>query len=95
MASLERSDVEAALAAKGFVRQDRAHRHYLLHVAGRYTGIATMVSTGTGYKTIGSPLVSAMAKQVKLTAKQFCELVECTLSGAAYVEILRAKGLLE
>lgn len=93
--ALQRSEVEAALAAKGFVLDERAHRFYRLHVDGRYTGIQTMVSTGTKYRTLGDSLVSQMARQVQLTARQFRELIECTLSAGGYLEILRSKGIVE
>ena len=62
-------------------------------VDGRYTGITTKTSRGSAkYKTLGDDLVALMAKQVKLTTKEFCALVECTLSGAAYVDSLRMRG---
>lgn len=93
VANLERSAVEAALDAKGFTLEERDHRYYFLFVDGKRTGIYTKVSTGTNYRTLRDPLVALMAKQLKLTAKQFRELVECKLTAGGYVEILRGQGL--
>lgn len=94
MASLERDIVESGLTEKGFVREDRDHRFYFLYVDGKYTGIYTKTSRGKGYKTLGNDLVSAMAKQVKLSKPQFVELVSCTLSREEYLNLLREQDAL-
>ncbi len=92
MANLERDDVEAALKRKGFVQDDRDHRYFKLFVGGKYTAIFTKTSTGKKYKTLGDNLVSHMARQVKLTGKQFKALVDCSLSAADYVLLLQQRG---
>lgn len=90
---LDRADIEAALTKKGFTeRPDGDHRYYRLFVDGKYTGILTKTSRGSKYKTLSDGLVAAMAKQLGLTNKQFRELVECTMSGDAYLATVRASG---
>lgn len=92
MPSLERDDVEASLKRKGFVEENRDHRFFKLFVNGKYTGIYTKTSYGKKYKSLGKSLVSDMAKQLYLTTKQFESLVDCTLSGEGYLELLRQRG---
>lgn len=94
MPSLERDDIEAGLKKKGFVEADtgRDHRFYKLYVAGKYTGIQTKTSRGTKYKTISTGLVAHMARELKLTSKQFQDLIRCPLSFEGYVELLGQSG---
>ena len=92
--SLERADVVGALTAKGFKEQpDRSHDYYWLYVDGKKTQINTHVSRGTAYKTLGDDLVWAMAKQLKITTKQFRQLVECTLSEVGYIAAVRSQQI--
>ncbi len=92
MPSLPRDDVEASLKKKGFNQEEGDHRFYKLIVGGKYTGICTKTSRGKEYKSLGDNLVSQMARQLRLTTKEFVSLVDCTLSGPAYVELLREHG---
>ncbi|HEX4338512.1 MAG TPA: hypothetical protein VH062_21555 [Polyangiaceae bacterium] len=89
---LERSDIEASLKRKGFVEEDRRHRFSTLVVGGQKAGITTMTSKGTGYRTLDDSLVGQMAKQLKLTKKQFVELVNCTMTFDEYVALLNEAG---
>jgi hypothetical protein len=89
---LDRTDIEAGLKKKGFVEEDRDHRFYALVVEGHYTGIMTKTSKGTGHKTLGDNLVGLMARQLKLTKKQFVDLVTCPLSLDDYVALLKQTG---
>ncbi len=52
-----------------------------------------MVSHGMGNSTIGSKLISDMARQLHLTKSQFLALIDCTLDEAGYREILTTQGL--
>jgi len=92
VATIERDDIEQALAQKGFQLEEGDHRFYRLYVAGKKTSICTKVSRGRNYKTLGEDLVSLMAQQMKLTAKQLREFVDCSLSHEGYVGALRARG---
>lgn len=91
--NLERSKVQDNLPKKGFVEEDdRKHVFYLFHYNGRKTHIRTHVSHGSKYKTLNDDLVSMMAKQCKLTTKNFKGLAECTVSHSDYVNLLKEAG---
>lgn len=91
--NLERSKVQSNLPKKGFVEtDDRRHIFYHFHHNGKKTHIHTMVSHGSKYKTLGDDLVSAMARQCKLTTKNFKRLAECTVSHEDYVKLLEEAG---
>ena len=94
MPSLERSDIESSLVKKGFVRDDRDHRFFRLVHEGKTTGIFTMTSHGTGYRSLSADLVGKMAKQLKLKTKEFVDLVECPLTADAYIALLIQKDAL-
>lgn len=91
--NLERALVEQNLPKKGFV-EDRGRDHVFFHFIhdGQKTHIRTHVSHGSKYRTLGDDLVSKMAKQCKLTSKDFRSLSECTLSHNDYLAILKKSG---
>lgn len=91
--SLERTLVMDNLPKKGFVEQDdRDHIFYHFHHDGKKTHIRTHVSHGSKYKTLGNELVGQMAKQCKLTSKNFRGLAECNFSHEDYIKLLKAAG---
>lgn len=91
--NLERTLIRENLPRKGFHETDsRSHIFYHLYHNGKKTHIRTQVSRGSKYKVLSSNLVSAMARQCKLTSRSFCDLVECHLSGDDYIAILRDQG---
>lgn len=92
--TLDRADVESALAQKGFTLEERDHRYYFFYHNGKKTAVSTKVSTGTAYKHLGDKLVSDMAHQMKLTTKQFGQFVECSMSGKDYVSALKVRGVI-
>jgi hypothetical protein len=92
MPSLERDAVESSLKKKGFVVEERDHRYFRLMHDGRYTGIFTKTSRESNHKRLDSGLVNMMAKQLELRSKEFVSLVECPLTQAAYIELLRERG---
>jgi len=51
---------------------------------GRRTDIRTRVSHQSGGGDIGDNLLSAMARQVRLSRRDFEQLVDCPLSREAY-----------
>jgi len=90
---LERSDIEAALEKKGFVRAEGDHSFFTYHtIRGAKTSVWTKTSHGTGYKTIGDKLVGAMARQCGLISPQFKHLVACPLGRGELESILLASG---
>lgn len=93
MSALDRSEIEAALPRKGFQEiPDRDHKVYKLVVDNKYTGIYTKTSRGSNYKTLSSDLVGRIARQLRLTTKEFKSLVDCPLSEADYLRLLRTRG---
>lgn len=94
MPSLERDAVESSLVRKGFVESGGDHRFFKLMHEGRYTGICTKTSRGSSYKVLNVGLVSQIAKQLKLTTKEFVELVECPLTAEAYIDLLLQRDAL-
>jgi hypothetical protein len=90
---LDRSHVESALLRKGFIRRDGDHRFYLFVHDGKVTPIFTKVSHSPKHKTLDDSLLSYMARQTKLTNKQFRQLVDCTLSHDDYLDHLRSIGI--
>lgn len=93
---LDRRRIESALSSKGFI-EDRAGDHRFFHheYEGRRTGISTRISHGSGYKTYGDTLLSAMRKQLELdSVAQLADLVNCPMTRDRYNEHLRGKGLL-
>jgi hypothetical protein len=92
---LDRSRIENALAAKGFVREDTHHRYFYHEHQGKRTGVTTYTSHGSGYKAYGDPLLRSMRRQLRLdTVAQLADLVRCPMSADAYNEHLKGKGLL-
>lgn len=87
-----RRAVMAALERKGFVASEGDHTYFIYHTAdGRKTLAKTKVSHSG--KDIADPILGMMARQCKLTAPQFRNLVDCPLSREAYETILRNQGL--
>ncbi len=89
-----RKAVEAALEKKGFVREDGDHHYfYLVDDAGRRTGVFTKTSHSPKHKDLSDPLLGEMAKQVRLTKRDFLRLVDCSLDEGEYRKRIRALGV--
>jgi hypothetical protein len=54
---IDRSEIEASLAAKGFIKEDSHHRYFYHEVEGKRSGVFTYTSHGSHYKTIGDNLL--------------------------------------
>jgi len=93
--TLKRNEIDSALTTKGFCKVDRKkdHYYYYLKVDGIDVGIFTKISRGSKAREIGEPLLSIMAKQLKINKKQFIAFVDCTVKYRDYLEILRGKGI--
>lgn len=84
---LKARNVKAALLGKGFKEaKNKDHHYYYLYIAGKKSSINTKISHNE--KEIGDALVSAMARQIKLTTPMFKDFVSCPLTGEAYLRIL-------
>jgi hypothetical protein len=92
---IDRSEIEASLAAKGFIKEDSHHRYFYHEVEGKRSGVFTYTSHGSHYKTIGDNLLKQMKKQLRLdTSAQIADLFKCPMTGDGYNELLRKKGML-
>ena len=56
-------------------------------------GIHTFVSHGT--KEYGEALIGEMKKQLRLTKKEFMDLIDCPMTKEKYLRILISKGHIE
>ena len=85
-----REEVVSALTRKGFQKTDKGdHDHYIYwNLAGKKTTFRTKVSRGTSYKTLSDDLLGQMSRQTGLAKKSFLDLVDCTLSQAAYEKMV-------
>jgi hypothetical protein len=83
-------DVESALKRKGF-KQTEGDHHWFVYVT--FEGAKTTSKTKTSHtqkmKDISDNLLSQMARQCKLSKKDFLDLIDCPLSREAYEEILK------
>jgi len=82
-------DIAASLLRKGFQSTGGDHVFYHLWVNGKKTAIFTKVSHGE--KEVSDGLIGKMARQTRLSRKDFCRLVECSLSGDDYTSMLRSE----
>lgn len=93
---IESSDLEKALAKKGFSLEPgkKDHRWYRFYHRGMATSIRTKISHGPKH-TLGPRLVSATWKQMRLRNKNdLSSFVECTLSETKYIQILEEAGII-
>jgi predicted RNA binding protein YcfA (HicA-like mRNA interferase family) len=86
-------DIREALRTKGF-HEDRSrdHCYYFLHYNGKKSSVFTKISHSE--REIKAPLLSVMARQLKITKAQFSELVICTLRGDEYAALLIAQRII-
>lgn len=93
---LARSDIISVLPSKGFKKKEKKKHTYFFHVHnGKETGINTLVSRGTKYKSYGNELLGAMKKQLKLsTLRQLKNLIECPMTEEKYNKFLKELGFL-
>lgn len=87
MSVLKKKQIAAALTKKGFEDRNGDHKFFYYVYNGKKINIFTYLSNGSGNE-IGDSLISRMSKELKLEKASFMELIECTLSGDAYKEIL-------
>lgn len=93
--SLSRAETERTLVGKLGLQLDRSdHRVYHLYVGERFV-LRTMVSTGSGQRTLGAPLVAAMAKQLRISVANLRAIVGCTIDRTGYLQRLCNAGVLD
>ncbi len=89
MASLSADKTKKALLNKGFVQDDRHHHFYLLYHQGK---VVVYTKMSHNDQDIGDQLISKMYKQCKINKRQFFDLIDCSLSGDGYIDILKENG---
>jgi hypothetical protein len=90
----KQGDVEKSLLAKGFCAREGDHSYFNYYSkAGKKTAVFTKTSHGA--REIDDNLLSRMAKQCRLSNKDFGLLVDCPLDRNAYEAKLIAQGVVE
>ena len=93
MPSIKKNDIENTLESKfGFVREDSDHRKFVLYRGGKPVA-RTLTSQGRNV-ALDAGMVARMAKQIKITANQLKQSVECCFSFQDYLSVLKSKGYL-
>lgn len=78
MGTRKNYNIANSLLKKGFEEKQSSHTHLIYFIDGKKTSIFTVVSHGK--KEISDDLMHKMAKQIKLSYKQFCAVVDCPMS---------------
>lgn len=87
--------IEQSLLGKGFKPKSGDHNFLIYHsLEGKKTTARTKTSHTPKTKDIADGLLGQMAKQCKLTKKDFLDLVDCPLSRLGYEEKLKEQSLL-
>ena len=90
----KQSDVEKSLQAKGFRSREGDHNYFNYYSkAGKKTAVFTKTSHGS--REIDESLLSLMARQCKLSNKDFGLLIDCPLDRDTYEAKLIARGSVE
>jgi len=90
----KQSDVEKSLQVKGFRAREGDHNYFNYYSkAGKKTAVFT--KTSHGVREIDDSLLSRMAKQCKLSNKDFGLLIECPLDRDTFETKLIAQGAVE
>lgn len=91
---IKASKIESALRKKGFTEDvSKSHKKYVMIIDGKKTDINT--HTSHGHKEIDDTMMNKMAKQMRITRRQFDLFAECTLSEEQYKKILVDNNLLD
>ena len=84
-------DIDASLRKKGFSR-DVSGDHVYYYFGG--TRVKTKMSHGMMSSSLSVELISDMARQLRLTKRQFLDLIDCPLDEAGYRAILEKLGII-
>lgn len=80
-----KQDVEQALTRKGFVQREGDHHYFVYHsLAGLKTAVFTKTSHTPKMREIPDNLLGQMARQCRLSRRDFLDLVDCPLTREAY-----------
>jgi len=91
MSTLKVRQVDKALITKlGFERRDSHHRIYRLYLDGRLVA-HTVISHGQ--RELTSYHIGQMAKQMRLSRREFLDAIQCPLDREAYHTLIRQRLL--
>ena len=94
MRILPARDVAAALLRKGFEKRENDHTYFHFKYEGREVGVITKISHGE--REIRLPLIKRMRMQLRLeTNSQFERFIQCPLTHAEYVALLKSKAIIK
>lgn len=94
MVKIKTRKIDSALKEKGFISKERDHTFYFLVINGKQTKIHTKLSHDS--KEYGDHLLSVVRKQLRLNnVGELKGLVDCSMSGDQYVELLTERGKIE
>ncbi len=79
MVTRKNYSIAKSLQKKGFRQTQSSHARLTFYVDGKKSSVFTFISYGK--KEISDELMHKMAKQVRLSYIQFCELVDCSMTG--------------
>lgn len=92
MATRRGREIQEGLTKKGFIAVQRHHTFLFLTVEGRKSSVHTKISHGN--KEFGDNVLSLVARQLHISAKQLDDLLDCPLSREGYISLLREKKIL-
>jgi hypothetical protein len=84
-------EIHSSLTSKGFSEKAEGDHIFLVYLDadGKKTGIHTKLSHAAKGDDIGNSLLGRMAGQVRLSKKEFIELVDCPMSKEGYAAKVR------
>lgn len=88
----KRNEVERALIKKGFRKSQNDHSKFVYHLKnGKKTSVWTKTSHGSSHREISPTNLGKMARQCKLSSKDFVQLIECPMNQSIYEKILESE----
>lgn len=88
-------EIVSVLKRKGFHEERKTkHEFFRFHIEGKVTQVRTHVSHGHQEIRKGTSLFAAMARQLHLSNTELEKLLNCPLSQAGYIEVLRDKKVI-
>lgn len=90
MGTRQTRDIRRALLSKGFQQSLSHHEMYWLYAGDKRTSIRTRISLGA--REYDDGLLGLVARQLKLNRRSLDSLIECPMSGQAYLERMQREG---
>ena len=86
-----RKEIEKGLLNKGFVKVD-THHHRFIYQTITNERTAVFTKTSHSHTDLSNDMIGQMARQCRLSRKQFDALIDCSLTREAYEEQLRQEN---